>query len=89
MAIYINVSSGYSIYHYQELLTGKPPFSEIEKDTAVIIALGKGKRPCCPKAVLDQYSQGAFFWRILEQCWGQTAADRPTATQIEALVCPQ
>ena len=67
-------------------MTGKQPFQEIEKDTAVILALGQGKRPRRPKKILDQSHKGVPFWEILQKCWAQIPADRPTANQIEAMV---
>ncbi|KAF8599976.1 hypothetical protein BDV93DRAFT_525671 [Ceratobasidium sp. AG-I] len=69
-----------------ELLTGKQPFWEIENGTAVILALEQGKRPHCPKETLDQSHRGASFWEILQKCWAQTPADRPTVNQVEAMM---
>ncbi|KAF8600029.1 kinase-like protein, partial [Ceratobasidium sp. AG-I] len=65
-----------------EILTGKRPFKELEKDTAVILALGKGKRPHRPKRILDQSPRGVPFWDILQKCWAQTPGNRPTASEV-------
>lgn len=70
----------------QEIFTGKKPFQEIEKDAKVIHTLGQGGRPRRPKKLLDQTPQGAPFWEILQKCWAQTPADRPSASQVELLV---
>ncbi|KAF8593508.1 kinase-like protein [Ceratobasidium sp. AG-I] len=69
-----------------ELITGKPPFKEIERNAAVILALAKGKRPHRPNKILDQSHRGVPFWEILQKCWAQTPADRLTVNQVEALV---
>ncbi|KAF8600006.1 hypothetical protein BDV93DRAFT_608934 [Ceratobasidium sp. AG-I] len=65
-----------------EILTGKRPFNEIEKDTLVIVALSKGKRPQYPRKVLNQSPRGAPFWDILQKCWSESPADRPTANEV-------
>lgn len=70
----------------QELLTGKQPFSDFKKEPAVIHALGKGERPRRPKRILDQSARGARFWDILQKCWAQSPADRPTANEVATLV---
>ncbi|KAF8600010.1 kinase-like protein [Ceratobasidium sp. AG-I] len=69
-----------------ETLTGKRPFKELEKDTSVILALSKGKRPHRPKRILDQSRRGAPFWDILQKCWSQSPADRPTANEVNRLM---
>ena len=70
----------------QEIVTGKRPFKELEKDAAVILALGKGKRPHRPKKILDRSPRGVPFWDMSQKCWAQTPADRPTASEVDALV---
>lgn len=70
----------------QEILTGKRPFQEIDKDAAVILALGKGKRPHRPKKILNQSPRGVPFWDILQKCWAEVPGDRPTASEVEAEV---
>ena len=67
-------------------MTGKRPFQEIEKDIAVILALGQGKRPRRPKRIFDQSPKGAPFWEILQKCWAQAPVDRPNVNQVEAMV---
>ncbi|KAF8600044.1 kinase-like protein, partial [Ceratobasidium sp. AG-I] len=69
-----------------EIFTGKRPFKELEKDTAVILALSKGKRPHRPKKILDQSPRGVPFWDILQKCWAQTPGDRPTASEVDTSV---
>ncbi|KAF8593826.1 kinase-like protein [Ceratobasidium sp. AG-I] len=69
-----------------ELLTGKPPFKEIKKDTAVIVALSQGRRPSCPKRIMTQSTQGPGFWEIMKKCWAEIPADRPIASEVELMI---
>ncbi|KAF8606704.1 kinase-like protein [Ceratobasidium sp. AG-I] len=69
-----------------EILTGKRPFKELDKDVAVILALDKGNRPRRPKRILEQSPRGALFWDILQKCWAQTPEDRPAANVVDTLI---
>ncbi|KAJ6507791.1 kinase-like domain-containing protein [Mycena vitilis] len=62
-----------------EMLAGKAPFSELRMDGAVAAAVLDGCRPsrpeCC-SAPMDG------LWDLLQSCWDQEPAKRPTATEI-------
>ena len=64
----------------KELLTGKLPFYEIQRDSAVMIQVGQAKRPNRPKQLSDE------LWELLEKCWAQLPADRPSAIDVESMV---
>ncbi|KAJ7664148.1 kinase-like domain-containing protein [Mycena rosella] len=64
-----------------ELLTGNPPFREIRTESAVMLAVLKGHRPsrtpsCSGTPSLDS------LWSLLQDCWEEQPAMRPTAGQI-------
>ncbi|KAJ7670959.1 kinase-like domain-containing protein [Mycena rosella] len=64
-----------------ELLTGNPPFPEMRTEGAVIIAVLEGYRPsrtpsCSGTPSLDS------LWSLLQDCWEEQPAMRPTAGQI-------
>ncbi|KAJ7483070.1 kinase-like domain-containing protein, partial [Mycena galericulata] len=64
-----------------ELLTGTAPFPDLYMDSAVIMAVLQGRRPsrlpsCSGNPSLDG------LWNLLQNCWEETPANRPTASQI-------
>jgi hypothetical protein len=67
-------------------VTGEPPFNEITREPAVILALGQGKRPKRPSVLSVESAQAEGFWHILEKCWKQEPGDRPSATEVQAMV---
>lgn len=69
-----------------ELLTGEHPFNHVKRDAAVIHKVGNSERPNRPTKILDQSTQGTPFWEILQKCWAQKPADRPTANEVVALM---
>jgi len=66
-----------------EMFTGNIPFADTVKEFQVIGLVVGGKRPLQPKDELSS-SRGLndIIWRLIEECWSQKWADRPTADQI-------
>ncbi|KAJ7880856.1 kinase-like domain-containing protein [Mycena leptocephala] len=68
-----------------EILTGKAPFYEMRNDIAVIMSVLSGKRPSLPNTILPNDS----LWLLLQDCWAQNSANRPSLTQvIQRLLSP-
>jgi len=67
-----------------EVFSGKIPFSKKKNDSAVIFSVLAGKRPELPPFLATNECLGV----LIDQCWDQTAAKRPTAkhvhTELEA-----
>ncbi|KAJ6530685.1 kinase-like domain-containing protein [Mycena capillaripes] len=64
-----------------EILIGKVPFHELPNDMSVMMAVARGRRPlqptsCSGTAALDS------LWELMENCWQQQVAIRPTASEI-------
>ncbi|KAJ7242890.1 kinase-like domain-containing protein [Mycena rebaudengoi] len=59
-----------------ELYTGKPPFSEIEIEVAVIFKVIKGERPGYPTTVPD------WVVSLMRDAWAHNPLDRPSLVQI-------
>ncbi|KAJ7607029.1 kinase-like domain-containing protein [Mycena polygramma] len=64
-----------------EILTGKPPFPELRMDGAVINAVLGGCQPSRPESCSGSPLLNAL-WDILQSCWDQEPAKRPTATEV-------
>ncbi|KAJ7148716.1 kinase-like domain-containing protein [Mycena crocata] len=64
-----------------ELYTGKPPFSDLQSDGAVLLKVIAGERPAFPAAMPDWCSQ------LIVKCWSQAPLERPgTGSIIEYIV---
>ncbi|KAJ7078489.1 kinase-like domain-containing protein [Mycena epipterygia] len=64
-----------------ELYTGKPPFSEISSEGAVLLKVIRGERPECPPVVPEWCSQ------FIVKCWSHNPVNRPgTGNVIESIV---
>jgi serine/threonine protein kinase len=59
---------------FLEVLTGKPPFSELTSDIHVTVAMLKGRRPRRPTGLPELTDD---FWKLAEHCWEQEADRRP------------
>ncbi|KAJ6521959.1 kinase-like domain-containing protein [Mycena vulgaris] len=71
-----------------ELLTRTPPFPDLRTDGAVVTAVLEGRRPPRPKSCSGTPSLDAL-WNLLQNCWEEQPAMRPTAAQIiERLMGP-
>jgi hypothetical protein len=65
-----------------EAHTGKPPFSAIVNDFAVVIRITKGERPCWPIAPARGHDVSAGIRELSESCWNSDPAGRPIAQAI-------
>ncbi|KAJ6542653.1 kinase-like domain-containing protein, partial [Mycena capillaripes] len=54
-----------------ELYTGRPPFSDISPDVAVMLKVIAGERPIRPAAMSDN------LWELVTAAWAQNFGDRP------------
>jgi len=59
-----------------ELYSGRPPFSDLRPDIAVVLGVLEGKRPNRPSGLPD------WMWRLITSCWSQEATARPKITEI-------
>ncbi|KIO27223.1 hypothetical protein M407DRAFT_73475 [Tulasnella calospora MUT 4182] len=58
-----------------EVLTGLPPFSHLENEVAVVMAVYRGERP----AKIPLESNGVSYdtaWKVAEACWTRIPGDR-------------
>ena len=60
-----------------KILSGKHPWSEIQRDTAVILQLSQGNKPKRPSSrpIEDQH------WELIERCWS-SVGHRPCAEDV-------
>ncbi|KAF8123353.1 hypothetical protein EV363DRAFT_1106523, partial [Boletus edulis] len=60
-----------------QVLSGKHPWSEIQREAAVIIQLSRGIKPKRPlsRPIQDQH------WELIERCWAPVG-DRPPAEDV-------
>jgi hypothetical protein len=65
-----------------EAHTGKPPFSTILNDFAVVIRLTQGERPSWPITPAQGHDVSAGVKDLSERCWNSDPAQRPTAQAI-------
>ncbi|KAJ7740618.1 kinase-like domain-containing protein [Mycena metata] len=64
-----------------EILTGTPPFPDLRTDGAVVTAVLGGCRPLQPDSCSGTPSLDSL-WKLLQDCWEEKPAMRPTAAQI-------
>ncbi|KAJ7740620.1 kinase-like domain-containing protein [Mycena metata] len=64
-----------------EILTGTPPFPDLRTDGAVVTAVLRGDRPLQPDSCSGTPSLDGL-WKLLQDCWEEQPARRPTAAQI-------
>jgi hypothetical protein len=66
-----------------QIFSGQMPFDDIKKDYKFIIAVMAGKRPRRPMHDTSHIrGLDDDIWSIIESCWNQEWAHRPTAHQI-------
>ncbi|KAJ7235048.1 kinase-like domain-containing protein [Mycena rebaudengoi] len=65
-----------------EVLTGKAPFYEIQRDVAIIFKVVAGERPSRPPGSGADPLLMNSLWTLLEECWADNAENRPEAPQI-------
>ncbi|KAK0244507.1 kinase-like domain-containing protein, partial [Armillaria nabsnona] len=66
-----------------EIVTGKPPFSDIKYDVSVMHEVTKGKRP--PRPPLNVFPDDEL-WALVRACLATLPSDRPNAGQILAIL---
>ncbi|KAH8813632.1 kinase-like domain-containing protein [Flagelloscypha sp. PMI_526] len=59
-----------------EILSGRPPWSNVREDTKVILNLSQGKHPDRAEGIGDD------IWSIIESCWAYEPTQRPTAAMV-------
>jgi len=62
-----------------EILTGKPPYSNIRNDSAVIFKILKRERPEMPENIVEFPK----MQELISSCWKQEAEERPDATHVK------
>ncbi|KAK7025281.1 hypothetical protein R3P38DRAFT_2953753 [Favolaschia claudopus] len=65
-----------------ELYTGKPPFSDISHDAAVMLRVMAKERPSRPCDADGQELMSNALWEIVQQCWSHDVAQRPSMVQV-------
>ncbi|KAG8780113.1 hypothetical protein FRC12_023436 [Ceratobasidium sp. 428] len=67
----------------QEIVTGKPPYSNLEKRAAVIYWIMSQRLPLRPNAQIPPGSSfGDRLWTLLTSCWTSEPSSRPTAAYV-------
>jgi len=65
-----------------EIFTGRPPFYHLRQEIAVLSQVVGGKRPQRDNLPFDRSMYYDKLWSLLESCWHQDPAGRPTAATI-------
>ncbi|KAJ7235054.1 kinase-like domain-containing protein [Mycena rebaudengoi] len=65
-----------------EVLTGKAPFHEVQRDVAIILKVIAGERPSRPSGSGTDPLLMNSLWTLLQNCWAPNAENRPEAPQI-------
>ncbi|ELU39095.1 nuclear condensin complex subunit Smc2, putative [Rhizoctonia solani AG-1 IA] len=68
-----------------EIFTGLPPFSDVRRNAAVVAMISRGEGPRYPNEMALYTRHSDRVWEMLQQCWRQNPAERPTAEQIKAV----
>ena len=62
---------------FPQVLSGKKPWSEIEKDSNVVLCVAQGCKPCRPETrEIDDH-----YWDFIQRCWS-SVQERPSATEV-------
>ncbi|KAG8725018.1 hypothetical protein FRC09_010222 [Ceratobasidium sp. 395] len=71
-----------------EIISGKPPFSDLRSDPAVITRVVVQKQhPERPSESIPPSSkQGDVLWELLVQCWAFDSLTRPRASEVRARI---
>ena len=62
---------------FLQVLTGKQPWSEVREDSAVVLRLAKGHKPCRP----ESRTLNDSHWNLIQRCWSPME-ERPTTEAI-------
>ncbi|KAF7370569.1 hypothetical protein MSAN_00689300 [Mycena sanguinolenta] len=65
-----------------ELYTGKPPFSDISHDAAVILRVMAKERPPRPCDAKGRKLMSDALWTTVQQCWSHNIAERPSMARV-------
>ncbi|QRV92726.1 Serine/threonine-protein kinase [Ceratobasidium sp. AG-Ba] len=65
-----------------ETFTGKAPFTKLP-DHAVVYQITNGRRPERPPEMTSDELRYRILWLIVESCWQESAANRPSAAKVE------
>ncbi|KAF5373249.1 hypothetical protein D9615_007439 [Tricholomella constricta] len=74
-----------------EIFTGRIPFFELPRDTAVMLRVQTGTRPSRPEASSVSWSSWGLteaLWSLMGDCWRQHPGDRPTVGDVIARLTP-
>ncbi|KAK7031184.1 hypothetical protein VNI00_013600 [Paramarasmius palmivorus] len=63
---------------FYEIITGLPPFHELKRDPAIVVAVLHGKRPSKPEN--NRFPDD--WWSLVNSCWEADRDMRPTAEDI-------
>ncbi|KAJ7091357.1 kinase-like domain-containing protein [Mycena belliarum] len=69
-----------------ELYTGKPPFSDISHDAAVMLRVIAKERPPRPCDVSGRTTMSDALWTLVQQCWSHDPAERPSMAWVLELM---
>ncbi|KAJ7180706.1 hypothetical protein C8R46DRAFT_1070338 [Mycena filopes] len=64
------------------LYTGKPPFSDISHDAAVMLRVMAKERPARPCDADGQNLMSDAMWDIVQQCWSHDPSARPSMARV-------
>ncbi|KAJ7155408.1 kinase-like domain-containing protein [Mycena crocata] len=65
-----------------ELYTGKPPFSELSHDAAVMLRVMAKERPSRPCDASGRQLISDALWEVVEQCWSHDISQRPSMARV-------
>ncbi|KAF7356563.1 hypothetical protein MVEN_00990000 [Mycena venus] len=69
-----------------ELYTGKPPFSDISHDAAVMLRVMAKERPARPSDADGRELMSEELWALVQQCWSHDVEERPTMARVVELM---
>jgi serine/threonine protein kinase len=79
VSLFINFIESADYFSFQEVMTGKPPFSEYNYDGGVIVAVVT-HREIPRRPTLSDISDS--LWQQWTRCWDRNASLRPKMSQI-------
>ncbi|KAJ7442266.1 kinase-like domain-containing protein [Mycena latifolia] len=65
-----------------ELYTGKPPFSDISHDAAVMLRVMAKERPPRPCDASGREMMSDALWTLVQTCWSHDPAERPSMARV-------
>ncbi|KAJ6581547.1 kinase-like domain-containing protein [Mycena capillaripes] len=65
-----------------ELYTGKPPFSDVSHDAAVMLRVMAKERPARPCDAEGRKLMSDTLWNLVQQCWSHEVAERPSMAHV-------